>query len=194
MASATQWTWLWVDSGSWWWTGRPGVLGFMGSQKVRHNWVTGLNLYTCLCDFLKCRVACINDFLKRGIVRKCHRATVLHHYSLWEEECRRNQGLRDRLTRGWHRDDSHCWPLAASFSISVESDGTHSLILTGDVKHLFTGKKQWLLWGCFLCLKEKNEVNLTRTKPLTLAHSLITQKMTGSWEQFLDIFYTSVTF
>ena len=38
MASLTQWTWVWVDSASWWWTGRPGVLWFMGSQRVRHEW------------------------------------------------------------------------------------------------------------------------------------------------------------
>ena len=38
----TQWTWVWVDSGSWWWTGRPGVLQFMGSQRVWHNWATEL--------------------------------------------------------------------------------------------------------------------------------------------------------
>ena len=43
MASPTQWTWVWVDSGSWWWTGRPGVLKFMGSQRVRHNWATEPN-------------------------------------------------------------------------------------------------------------------------------------------------------
>ena len=43
MASPTQWTWVWVDSGSWWWTGRPGVLRFMGSQRVRHDWATELN-------------------------------------------------------------------------------------------------------------------------------------------------------
>ena len=43
MASPTQWTWVCVDSGSWWWTGRPGVLRFMGSQRVRHDWVTELN-------------------------------------------------------------------------------------------------------------------------------------------------------
>ena len=43
MASLTQWTWVWVDSGSWWWTGRPGVLQFMGSQRVRHAWATELN-------------------------------------------------------------------------------------------------------------------------------------------------------
>ena len=39
----TRWTWVWVNSGSWWWTGRPGVLQFMGSQKVGHDWATELN-------------------------------------------------------------------------------------------------------------------------------------------------------
>ena len=43
MASLTQWTWVWVDSGSWWWTGRPGILWFMGSQVVGHDWATELN-------------------------------------------------------------------------------------------------------------------------------------------------------
>ena len=42
MASLTQWTWVWVISGNWWWTGRPGVLRFMGSQTVGHDWVTEL--------------------------------------------------------------------------------------------------------------------------------------------------------
>ena len=44
MASLTQWTWVWVDSRSWWWTGKPGMLWFMGLQRVGHNWVTELNL------------------------------------------------------------------------------------------------------------------------------------------------------
>ena len=43
MASPTQWTWVWLDSGSWWWTGRPGVLWFMELQRVGHDWVTELN-------------------------------------------------------------------------------------------------------------------------------------------------------
>ena len=43
MASLTRWTWVCVNSGSWWWTGRPGVLRFMGSQKVGHDWATQLN-------------------------------------------------------------------------------------------------------------------------------------------------------
>ena len=40
MASLIQWTWVWVNSGSWWWTGRPGMLRFMGSQRVGHDWTT----------------------------------------------------------------------------------------------------------------------------------------------------------
>ena len=43
MASLTQWTWVWVNCGSWWWTGRPGILWFMRSQRVRHYWATKLN-------------------------------------------------------------------------------------------------------------------------------------------------------
>ena len=43
MASLTRWTWVWVNSRSWWWTGRPGVLRFMGSQRVRHSRATELN-------------------------------------------------------------------------------------------------------------------------------------------------------
>ena len=42
--SLTLWTWVCVNSRSWWWTGRPGVLWFMGSQRVRHDEVTELNL------------------------------------------------------------------------------------------------------------------------------------------------------
>ena len=40
MASPTRWTWIWVSSGSWWWTGRPGILQSMGSQKVGLDWAT----------------------------------------------------------------------------------------------------------------------------------------------------------
>ena len=43
MASPTWWAWVWVDSGSWWWTEQPGMLRFMRSKRVRHNWATELN-------------------------------------------------------------------------------------------------------------------------------------------------------
>ena len=43
MTSPTRWAWVWVNSESLWWTGRPGLLRFMGSQRVGHNWATELN-------------------------------------------------------------------------------------------------------------------------------------------------------
>ena len=58
MASLTLWTWVWVSSGSWWWTGGPGMLRFMGSQRVGHDWVTELNWtdtisFLCWCLYLR---------------------------------------------------------------------------------------------------------------------------------------------
>ena len=52
MASQTRWMWVWVNSGSWWWTGRPGVLRFMGSQRVGHDWATELNWTQMTCQLL----------------------------------------------------------------------------------------------------------------------------------------------
>ena len=43
IASLTWWTWVWVNSGNWWWTGRPGVLQLMGLQRVGHDWATEMN-------------------------------------------------------------------------------------------------------------------------------------------------------
>ena len=43
MASRTRWTWVWARSRSWWWTGKPFVLQFMGSQRIEHEWANDLN-------------------------------------------------------------------------------------------------------------------------------------------------------
>ena len=60
MASSTWWTWVWASSGSWWWTGKPGVLQSMQSQRVRHDWAAELNwtelnvtLYNMVFEWLK---------------------------------------------------------------------------------------------------------------------------------------------
>ena len=45
MASLTRWTWVWISSRSWWWTGKPGVLQSMWSLRVRHDWTTSLSLF-----------------------------------------------------------------------------------------------------------------------------------------------------
>ena len=51
MASPTQWTWVWVNSRSWWWTGKTGVLQSVGSQRVRQDWVTEMNWTECYCKW-----------------------------------------------------------------------------------------------------------------------------------------------
>ena len=50
MASPTQWTWVWASSGSWWWTGKPGVLQFTELQRVGHDWAAELNWGTHWCE------------------------------------------------------------------------------------------------------------------------------------------------
>ena len=54
MASLTRWKWVWVNSGSWWWTGRPGVLQFTGLQKVGHDSASELNWTERLTDCVVC--------------------------------------------------------------------------------------------------------------------------------------------
>ena len=56
MASPTQWTWVWVSFGHWWWTGKPGVLQSMGSQRVGHDWGTEVNCLTLCQCYLKMHV------------------------------------------------------------------------------------------------------------------------------------------
>ena len=65
MASPTRWTWVWVNSRRWWWTGRPGVLRFMGLQRVGHDWATELNWTEWLmwCEItlrdVRCEIVCV---------------------------------------------------------------------------------------------------------------------------------------
>ena len=56
MASPTLWTWVWVSSRNWWWTGKPDMLQSMESQRIGHDWATELNLHVWLIDLQqKCK-------------------------------------------------------------------------------------------------------------------------------------------
>ena len=93
MASLTQWTWVWVNSGSWWWIGRPGVLRFMGSQRVGHDWATELNwtehlmvnpwIFLCNIQSMVTWFLCWNVL---ECVCVCVCTHILHHYSLESSE------------------------------------------------------------------------------------------------------------
>ena len=65
MASLTRRTWVWVNSGSWWWTGRPGVLWFIGSQRVGHDWTTEPN-----CKLESVRIYKVFYFFVKNLSRK----------------------------------------------------------------------------------------------------------------------------
>ena len=98
MVSLTQWTWVWIDSGSWWWTGRPGMLQLMGSQRVRHNCATKLNWTEYLLAFVLCWVHiyffnCYFFFLDLSLDHYVASFFVSFHslcfkvYFIWNEYC-----------------------------------------------------------------------------------------------------------
>ena len=82
MASLTQWTWVWVNSGSWWWTGRPGMPQSLGSQRARHDWVTELN-WTELIHSIGKRFCLLFSFRISGWRIRLH---IRHFWiDMWEE-------------------------------------------------------------------------------------------------------------
>ena len=78
MASPTWWTWVWVNSGSWWWTRRPSVLWYMKSQRVRHNWVTELNWTDQQGKGFTIRHNLPRSLKKKTILSVCFKILYLH--------------------------------------------------------------------------------------------------------------------
>ena len=92
MASLTQWTWVWVNSGSWWWTGRSGVLQFTGSQRVGHNWVAELNWTVKIPLLRSSLVYQTSKYFYHWVYRQTHPETAIkqttwkwwiHHGYIW---------------------------------------------------------------------------------------------------------------
>ena len=68
MVSSIRWTWVWVSFGSWWWTGKPGMLQPTGSQRVGHNWGTEPNWTTGgLCPMWHCPNQCTSCKVKFSV-------------------------------------------------------------------------------------------------------------------------------
>ena len=72
MASLTRWTWVWVNSRSWWWTGRLGMLQFMGLQRVGQDWGTELNWCSTEWDAQKPGRRWAAEKLNKQSVPQCH--------------------------------------------------------------------------------------------------------------------------
>ena len=91
MASPTQWKWVWVNSRSEWWTGRPGVLRFMGSQRFGHDWATELNWLIHIYIF--------SAFYVLGILYTLSYSLFFFSYKnfIWERE---RKGIEDRRRLG----------------------------------------------------------------------------------------------
>ena len=86
MSSSTQWTWVWVNSGRWWWTGKPDVLQSMGSQRVGHDWATELNW-----------------------TPRTRTAVLLHSVGMMLKERKEKKHLLDSLQPPWLELLSHPW-------------------------------------------------------------------------------------
>ena len=83
MASPTRQTWVWVNSGSWWWTGRPGMLRFMGLQRVRHDWETKLNWWGIFPDQGSnlCLLPCFCCSVAQSCLTLCLSRQILYHWA-----------------------------------------------------------------------------------------------------------------
>ena len=95
MASPTQWTWVWVGSRNWCWTGRPGVLQLMGLQRVGHDWVTELNWWLFWGEIFinsRCRgIAGLFKILKDDVVKVLHSVCQqIQKIQSWPQDCKRS--------------------------------------------------------------------------------------------------------
>ena len=115
MASPTRWTWIWVNSGSWWWTGRPGVLWFTGSQRVGHDWATELNwteLRRLWASLVAQMVKNLPSILGLGRSPTEGNGNPLQYSCLenpWSEEPGRLQSMEShRVKHDWATNSSFC--------------------------------------------------------------------------------------
>ena len=84
MASPTQWTWVWASSGNWWWTGKPGVLQSMGSQRFGYDWATDLN-------WMRTRVPLVVQLVKNS--------PAVQEYAVMQQTWIQFLGLEDCLDK-----------------------------------------------------------------------------------------------
>ena len=155
MASLTRWMWVWVNSGSWWWTGRPGVLRFMGSQRVGHDWVAELDFKEIQPVHSEGDQPC--DFFGRNDAKAATPILWPPHEKSWltgeDPDAGRHWGQEEKGTTedemaGWHhRLDAH----ESEWTPGV-GDGQGGLVCCNSWGHKGLDTTEWLNW---------TELNLT---------------------------------
>ena len=127
MASPTQWTWVWVNSGSWLWTQKPGALQSMGSQRVRHDWATELNeaLWPApVTQVVKNLTSNAGDARDVGSIPKSERSTGGGNDNLLQYSCLENPMDRGawwatvhRVTKSWTRLSDWTIPTTVTYNL-----------------------------------------------------------------------------
>jgi len=127
MASPTRWTWVWACSGCWWRTGKPGVPQSMGSQRVRHDWVTEQNWMSLYPENENCFMT-LSDLVQTCCC--CCVASVMSD-SVWPQ---RRQPTR--LPRPWDSPGKNigvgCHFLLQCMKVKSESEVTQSCLTLSD--------------------------------------------------------------
>ena len=143
IASPTHRTWVWVNSGRWWWTGRPGVLRFIGLQNVGHNWATELNwtdslyLYSSFCVWLTS-------------------LSILPSAAPGKPGVLQSMGLQ-RVGHNWETEQQH-YPLGPSTLLKMarfySKSPTYEL-------------SSWKLWKMWMCIPSGSGVSEIAAGPLS---------------------------
>ena len=137
MASPTRCTWIWVNSRSWWWTGRPGVLRFMGLQRVGHDWATELH-WTEVCvseDYrMTSRIWC--HLTSNPEKAMAPYSSILAWKIPWTEEPGRLQSMGSLGVR-------HDWVTSLSLFISCIGEGNGNPLQCSCLENLRDGGAWW---------------------------------------------------
>ena len=119
MASPTRWTWVWVNSGSWGWTGRPGVLRLMGSQRVGHDWATELN-WTKLKQQYEPNSLVHKEF-RDSLLCSFHHIIQMNWFSSQPQNCANWNEATPLLLKVWSLDQHHQYHLKACHKCRIPS-------------------------------------------------------------------------
>ena len=134
MASLTWWTWVWVTSGSWWWTGKPGMLQSKGLQRVRHDWAELTELITSWC-----RQAWPPECDSGWVTDSMYLATTFFFFLIWIS----SQYLKLKACKNF-------WPLLrtvkdlAKLSIHSSTATSAKNRAEADSFMWYTGSPQWI--------------------------------------------------